>query len=884
MQQARTAVDKVTKVVVASSEAVITAADYASRASEFVDEASESVAPFVGALFDAAPVLAGVWAATNSVLTAIADAPMVGPAVKLLLLFAKGIEAVAGYAALAARAKRAIADLAQALKDIDSMVPRGTQPAPTLTAWVGRLRETLEAAAHNNAAALGAPERPTFVMRLLCAVKGAAFDAARLEASLDDLDAQWQALGPALTIQVGWTLAASSSPAQLLPQLRAFALEAAAGVAGPPLGVPSFPPSLQATTSLPSSQLALRADLLCEATAATSGRAAEKGSAQLALIALLCSAADAGSSPSETAAAASHMRAARLATQCWATSAAREAARDPTTRPPLFVHVDLGSSSSGSSPVLTVLADALQAAADAAGLPPAAAAAGYGACASGSEGSRGLALAVSRLPRPERVGAPLRWALVISGVASPSPELDTLLQVALPLLAQVAVPELTASAGLSAPPGWTEGVEGTDGSSTPAPPLSCCCIVLATAPVGAAADGPEALAPWRAAAARGALPLSPRVSALPAVWLEGAGGEAARARSRLLQSTPLPPPISRLLSALSAAASHAAMTPAPGGAARVCTSIPQLSGLLARCAIAARNAAAVCLSRLAVQETAEEALLPTWVPKAADAAEELLAAIDACGVGSLLATAALRRVVVAASALFAASGGSAPEDEARSLSFGRPAWMGPAVPPDQYLEVSALAAEQNAVQGARHEASLEAIQAVAVAVAATMDVIISPDEVNQRLIAGNLKLATLQSFLPSVGSDSKTGGDDDDGVDFGSSAAAPLTVLTAPAVPLTLWRYSERAAAAAGALARGGAGAAAAAAPPDSSAGADRDGTGPGRLLRNPADAEAEVQGDTTTAAQAIVSSRELCVITGACARAHWRFCCCGCCCRCCCC
>jgi len=39
-------------------------------------------------------------------------------------------------------------------------------------------------------------------------------------------------------------------------------------------------------------------------------------------------------------------------------------------------------------------------------------------------------------------------------------------------------------------------------------------------------------------------------------------------------------------------------------------------------------------------------------------------------------------------------------------------------------------------RSARHEASLEATQAVAAVVAATMDVVISPDEINQRLVAG----------------------------------------------------------------------------------------------------------------------------------------------------
>jgi len=234
---------------------------------------------------------------------------------------------------------------------------------------------------------------------------------------------------------------------------------------------------------------------------------------------------------------------------------------------------------------------------------------------------------------------------------------------------------------------------------------------------------------------------------------------------------------------------------------------------------------------------------------AADAAERLAAAIAQCGAPPK--TADLRSVVVAATGLFAAVAG-AEVGEVQPPLLWRHAWLPPAVPAHLFVEAAALAAEQEAAQGERHEASMAAVRSVAAAVVATMDAIISPEDVSSRLAARNLTLAALQSFVP---------GADAADADAADASPAAATVLTAPAVPLTLWRYSERAAEAARRLARGDAAAAAAASSSDPT-------SGPSRLLSNPSDAEAEVQGDTTTAAQAIVNSKELCVITGACVRA----------------
>jgi len=181
-----------------AGHALTTGADLVVTGTDMIDGVSASadaVSPFVQALVDASPALAGAWGATSSVLQAIADAPMVGPAARLLLLFAQGIQSVAGYADLVERARRQVSDLAQALKDIDAMVPKGMTPPPSLGLWVERLQQALDDAVTSNKAALAAPDRPSFVSRLLCAVRGAVFDAARLQAALDDLDKQWCVCG-----------------------------------------------------------------------------------------------------------------------------------------------------------------------------------------------------------------------------------------------------------------------------------------------------------------------------------------------------------------------------------------------------------------------------------------------------------------------------------------------------------------------------------------------------------------------------------------------------------------------------------------------------------------------------------------------------------------
>lgn len=868
----------VREAVVVAFETSVKAADYMGEAAEFIEASSDALSPFVSALQDAAPVLASAWEVTSSLLEAIADAPMVGPAVKLLLLFAKAIEAVAGYESLVERAKQKIGDFAQALKDIDGMTLQGSQPSPTLSAWVRNLRDALEAATRDSAAALRAAERPSFVMRLLCAVKGAVFDADRVSAALIDLDTHWLALGPALTIQVGWTLVAASAQeaqaqAQLLPQLRSLVQEAAlAGAAAGATALPRcLPPSLRAPGLRPA-EVALRADLLREATLPR--HAVAPMDPQLALIAVLIGGGGGGrgggggasaapDAPSALAAAAAaqkqqqQLRACRLATQCWATSAALEAARDPARPPPpLLVHVDVGAAAAAVPPgtggaaasaavsAISALAAALAAAADAAGLP-----ATPPRPDGKSDSDSLLALAVSRLPRPARGRRSLAWAVVVSGVPAPSPVLDELLRVSLPLLGAAAVPEAAA-----APKSLAQEDPAEDASASPAP--LCCAFVIQVAlaqgqeegaPPLPLDDGPAApivLEPLRAAAQAAGVPLA---SALRGSWLEGAGGSAAaRFRGILMEDLPL----LRLLAALRAAAS-----PDPAGpAARCAAAIPDLSGLVARCAVAARNAAAAYAGALVLSPRERSgppiAELPScsWVGGAADAAERLAAAIAQCGAPPK--TADLRSVVVAATGLFDAVAG-AEVGEAQPPLLWRHAWLPPAVPAQLFVEAAALAAEQEAAQGERHEASMAAVRSVAAAVVATMDAIISPEDVSSRLAARNLTLAALQSFVP--GADAA----DADAADVGPAAA---TVLTAPAVPLTLWRYSERAAEAARRLARGDAAAAAAAS-------SSSDPTScPSRLLSNPSDAEAEVQGDTTTAAQAIVSSKELCVITGACA------------------
>lgn len=830
--------DKIGAAAVASATQINKAAAFVSKASDVLSSSSDVVSPFAAALLDAAPALAGAWAATSSLLEAISEAPMVGPAAKLLLLFAAGIEAVAGYAELVARAKRTISDLAQALKDIDAMVPRGVQHSPTLTAWVGRLREALEAASVDNAAALRASERSSFVMRLICKVKGAVFDADRLQASLDALDTQWLALGPALTIQVGWSLAAS--PTLLLPQLRAMLTEAAVDASAtaaprPPACVPS---SLRAPPGLRPAQVALHADIICEATAVASP-VGQKG-AELALVTLLCGTPSGISGAVEPSSAVVQLHAARLAMQCWATSVALKAARDPNRPPlPLLVHVDLGvaSTSISAGGATRILSDAINTAADDMGLPSATVpvAASAGAV---------LAAAVTRLPRPKPGGSQyLAWAIVVSGVASPSSDLDWLLRDVFPLLVDAATP---ASEALSSSVGGLQRFSdpAVNNGSEVSQSWRCCCLIQASVAPGLTTDDPVSLSTWNAAALALGIPAA---FVVPGAWLEGVPRGRDQGYQGLIQES-LPSPLLRLITALAGAAAHDAVTPGPG--ARCSAAIPQLPGLLARCAVAARNAAIVFATQL---RPPAGALLPSWVPRAAEAADDLFLAIDRCG--SPPATADLRRVVINATRLFAAVIGEEPSDTEEMPhrpSLGRSAWLSPSVPANLYLEVAALAAEQDASQGARHEASLEAIQAVAAVVAATMDVVISPDEINQRLVAGNLKLAVLHSFLPNAA-------DDEAGYE-GAASEAPLTVLTAPAVPLTLWRYSERAAAVAGAFVRGERRTSSATPVVSSNSEAD---TGPGRLLRNPADAEAEVQGDTTTAAQAIVNSRELCIITG---------------------
>ena len=864
------------EAVVVGFETSVKAADYMGEAAEFMEASSDALSPFVSALQDAAPVLASAWEVTSSLLEAIADAPMVGPAVKLLLLFAKAIEAVAGYESLVERAKQKIGDFAQALKDIDSMTPEGSQPSPTLSAWVRNLRDALEAATRDSAAALRAAERPSFVMRLLCAVKGAVFDADRVSAALADLDTHWLALGPALTIQVGWTLVAATSQeaqarAQLLPQLRSLVQEAAlaAGAAGAAAStLPSgLPPSLRAPGLRPA-EVALRADLLREAMLPR--HAVDPTETQLSLIAVLVgggrgagggggasAAADTPSALAATAAVQQQLRACRLATQCWATSAALEAARDPDRPPPpLLVHVDLGAAAAGGSAAASAtsaLAAAIAAAADAAGLPAAP------PRPDGSSNSL-LALAASRLPRPTRGRKSLAWGVVVSGVPASSPGLDELLSVALPLLAAAAVPEAAGALKSLA------HEDPIDDASAPPSPLCCSFVVQVMllqsqegAPQPSDDDGTAALPilePIRAAANAAGVPLA---SVLRGAWLEGAGGSAAVRFRGVLEDRQLvqqkqqqqPLPLLRLLAALRAAAS-----PDPTGpAARCAAAIPELSGLVARCAVAARNAAAAQAGALLPLPRSAPALAAlssssssSWVGGAADAAERLAATIAQCGAPPK--TADLRSVVVAATGLYAAvagRGGAAEAGEAQQPLLWRHAWLPPAVPPHLFVEAAALAAEQEAAQGERHEASMAAVRSVAAAVVATMDAILSPEEVSSRLAARNLTLAALQSFVP--GADAA----DADAADAGTATA---TVLTAPAVPLTLWRYSERAAEAARRLARGDAAAAAAASSSDPA-------SGPSRLLSNPSDAEAEVQGDTTTAAQAIVNSKELCVITG---------------------
>jgi hypothetical protein len=179
------------KTVIKGAKIVNSISEYADKLSDYISDSTDAMSPFMTAVFDAAPALAGAWSATSSLLEAIADAPMVGPAVKLLLLFARAITTVAGYEGLVARAKRKIADFAQALRDIDEMIPPGAAPTKTLQTWLEDLRSTLQAAVDENAGALRTSSKPTFVMRLLCAVKGAVFDAERIETTLQDLDTKW---------------------------------------------------------------------------------------------------------------------------------------------------------------------------------------------------------------------------------------------------------------------------------------------------------------------------------------------------------------------------------------------------------------------------------------------------------------------------------------------------------------------------------------------------------------------------------------------------------------------------------------------------------------------------------------------------------------------
>jgi hypothetical protein len=182
--EAKRPLDRAKNVVVKGASAVVRVSEVASGISEALAESEDTILSLV-------PVVAGVWSATSSLLEAIADAPMVGPAVKLLLLFAKAVTAVAGYESLVSRAKKKIADFAQALKDIDGMIPPGATPTKTLQTWLEDLRSTLQGVMDENAGALKASAKPTFVMRLLCAVKGAVFDAERIESALNELDTKW---------------------------------------------------------------------------------------------------------------------------------------------------------------------------------------------------------------------------------------------------------------------------------------------------------------------------------------------------------------------------------------------------------------------------------------------------------------------------------------------------------------------------------------------------------------------------------------------------------------------------------------------------------------------------------------------------------------------
>ena len=177
------------EAIIKGAEIVSKASEYAEQLSSTISDSADAVSPFMTAMLEAAPTLASAWSATSSLLEAIADAPMVGPAVKLLLLFARAITTVAGFEGLVARAKCKVADFAQALRDIDDMIPPGATPTKTLQTWLDGLRSTLQVALDENA--LRTPGKPTFVMRLLCAVKGAVFDAERIETVLADLETKW---------------------------------------------------------------------------------------------------------------------------------------------------------------------------------------------------------------------------------------------------------------------------------------------------------------------------------------------------------------------------------------------------------------------------------------------------------------------------------------------------------------------------------------------------------------------------------------------------------------------------------------------------------------------------------------------------------------------